>query len=109
MAEGIDPGYAAKLVMYGWETVTEALKHGGVTNMMRNLEIERLGLAAMSLGLAKRCLDVMTRYAVDRKAFGTIFFSYNFHNGETQSNIHAYNMKTKNFNVDRIGPDKINI
>ncbi len=35
--EGIDPGYAAKLVMYGWETVTEALKHGGVTNMMDRL------------------------------------------------------------------------
>lgn len=43
---------------------------GGVTNMMRNLEIERLGLAAMSLGIASRCLDVMTSYAVERKAFG---------------------------------------
>ena len=32
---------------------------GGITNMMRNLEIERLGLAAMSLGIARRCLDVM--------------------------------------------------
>ncbi|MCG8422665.1 MAG: acyl-CoA dehydrogenase family protein [Proteobacteria bacterium] len=42
---------------------------GGITNMMRNLEIERLGLAAMSLGIANRCLDVMTRYAVDRSAF----------------------------------------
>lgn len=35
--EGIDPAYAAKLVQYGWETVTEALKHGGVTNMMDRL------------------------------------------------------------------------
>ncbi len=43
---------------------------GGITNMMRNLEIERLGLAAMSLGLAQRCLDVMTRYATERRAFG---------------------------------------
>ena len=43
---------------------------GGITNMMRNLEIERLGLAAMSLGMAQRCLDVMTKYAVDRSAFG---------------------------------------
>jgi isovaleryl-CoA dehydrogenase len=38
--------------------------------MMRNLEIERLGLAAMSLGIAQRCLDVMVRYAADRHAFG---------------------------------------
>ncbi len=38
--------------------------------MMRNLEIERLGLAAMSLGIARRCLEVMNRYATDRKSFG---------------------------------------
>jgi len=37
MEEGIDPAYAAKLIQYGWETVTEALKYGGVTNMMDRL------------------------------------------------------------------------
>ncbi len=35
--QGVDAGYASKLVQYGWETVTEALKHGGVTNMMDRL------------------------------------------------------------------------
>jgi ketol-acid reductoisomerase len=25
------------LIQYGWETVTEALKHGGITNMMDRL------------------------------------------------------------------------
>ena len=34
---GTDPGYAAKLVQYGWETVTEGLKQGGITNMMDRL------------------------------------------------------------------------
>ena len=34
---GIDAGYAAKLVQYGWETVTEGLKQGGITNMMDRL------------------------------------------------------------------------
>ncbi len=43
---------------------------GGVVNMMRNLEIERLTLAAMSLGIADRCLDIMTKYAADRTSFG---------------------------------------
>ena len=43
---------------------------GGITNMMRNLEIERLGLAAMSLGMAPRCLDTMVRYARERHSFG---------------------------------------
>jgi ketol-acid reductoisomerase len=35
--EGIEAGYAAKLMQYGWEVVTEALKHGGITNMMDRL------------------------------------------------------------------------
>ena len=35
--KGIEPSYASKLVQYGWETITEALKHGGITNMMDRL------------------------------------------------------------------------
>ena len=35
--KGIKPAYAAKLIQYGWETITEALKHGGITNMMDRL------------------------------------------------------------------------
>ncbi len=35
--KGINAGYASKLIQYGWETITEALKHGGITNMMDRL------------------------------------------------------------------------
>lgn len=35
--KGIDPGYASKLIQYGWEVITEALKYGGITNMMDRL------------------------------------------------------------------------
>ena len=35
--KGADQNYASKLIQYGWETVTEALKHGGITNMMDRL------------------------------------------------------------------------
>jgi ketol-acid reductoisomerase len=35
--KGIDKGYASKLIQYGWEVITEALKHGGITNMMDRL------------------------------------------------------------------------
>lgn len=35
--KGIDAGYASKLVQYGWETITEALKLGGITHMMDRL------------------------------------------------------------------------
>ena len=35
--KGIDAGYASKLIQYGWETITEGLKQGGITNMMDRL------------------------------------------------------------------------
>ncbi|MEJ2041826.1 MAG: ketol-acid reductoisomerase [Reinekea sp.] len=38
IADGVDAAYAAKLVQYGWETITEALKLGGITNMMDRLD-----------------------------------------------------------------------
>jgi isovaleryl-CoA dehydrogenase len=41
-----------------------------VLHMMRNLEIERLTLAAMSLGIARRSIEIMNRYATERHAFG---------------------------------------
>jgi ketol-acid reductoisomerase len=41
IAEGVAPSYAATLVQYGWETIAEPLKQGGVTLML-----ERLGSAA---------------------------------------------------------------
>ena len=34
---GVEAGYASKLIQFGWETITEALKHGGITNMMDRL------------------------------------------------------------------------
>lgn len=37
VAGGIDAGYACKLLQYGWETIGEALKFGGITNMMDRL------------------------------------------------------------------------
>lgn len=52
--------------------VSNLIGHEGdsMLHMMRNLEIERLTLAAMSLGIAKRCVEVMNRYASEREAFG---------------------------------------
>ncbi len=41
-----------------------------VMHMMRNLQIERLTLAAMSLGIARRSIQIMTKYAHEREAFG---------------------------------------
>ena len=54
--KGIDSGYASKLIQYGWETITEGLKHGGVTHMM-----DRLGNPAKlkAFELAEELKDIM--------------------------------------------------
>lgn len=35
--KGIETGYASKLIQYGWEVITEALKQGGITAMFDRL------------------------------------------------------------------------
>ncbi len=35
--KGIEPSYASKLIQYGWEVITEALKQGGITAMLDRL------------------------------------------------------------------------
>ena len=52
-------------------------------HMMRNLEIERVTLAAMSLGIARRCIEIMNGYAQERKAFGKSINSF----GQIQQHI----------------------
>ncbi len=54
-----------------------------VGHMMRNLELERLTLAAMSLGIARRSIEIMNRYANERKAFGKPLNSF----GQIQRHI----------------------
>jgi isovaleryl-CoA dehydrogenase len=49
---------------------------GGITHMMRNLEMERLTLAAMSVGIAERCVEIMIAYAGERRTFGQPIASY---------------------------------
>jgi isovaleryl-CoA dehydrogenase len=57
---------------------------GGATLCMhRNLEIERVTLAAMSLGIARRSIEVMNKYAQERKAFGKPIGDY----GQIQKTI----------------------
>mmetsp|Transcript_55185 Transcript_55185/g.125470 ORF Transcript_55185/g.125470 Transcript_55185/m.125470 type:complete len:174 (-) Transcript_55185:629-1150(-) len=51
--------------------------------MMRNLEIERITLAAMSLGIARASVDAMNRYASERSAFGQHLSSF----GQIQRHI----------------------
>ncbi|TNF29176.1 MAG: isovaleryl-CoA dehydrogenase [Deltaproteobacteria bacterium] len=70
---GMRASTTAELVFDGCRVpAANLVGHEGeaVFHMMRNLEIERLTLAAMSLGIARRALEVMNRHAGERKAFG---------------------------------------
>lgn len=70
---GMRASMTAELVFSGVEVPVEnrlGAEGEGVLHMMRNLEIERLTLAAQALGIAKRSLRVMIDYANQRQAFG---------------------------------------
>ncbi len=83
---------------------------GGIRNMMRNLEIERLTLAAMSLGIADRCMEIMTSYAASRMSFGKPIAEH----GQIQRYVAESFAKTEAaraliYTVARdVGPDKRN-
>jgi len=47
-----------------------------MNHMMRNLQIERLTLAAISLGIGRRSLDIMQRYAAERMAFSKPLYHF---------------------------------
>lgn len=42
-------------------------ENDAVTHMMRNLEIERITLAAQSLGIAGRCIEIMCEYSMKHR------------------------------------------
>jgi isovaleryl-CoA dehydrogenase len=70
---GMRASFTAELVFDGVR-VPVASRLGaegeGTLAMMRNLEIERLTLAAMSVGIARRSVTAMLDYANQRSAFG---------------------------------------
>jgi isovaleryl-CoA dehydrogenase len=83
---------------------------GGIKNMMRNLEIERLTLAAMSLGIADRCMEIMVRYAAERQSFGKPIAEHGQiqrYIGESYAKTEA--MRALIYNIARkVGPDARN-
>jgi isovaleryl-CoA dehydrogenase len=70
---GMRASPTGELVFEGCE-VPEAARvgaeNGSVKFMMRNLDIERITIAGISLGIARSSIEVATQYAKDRKQFG---------------------------------------
>ena len=70
---GMRASFTSELVFEGVRVPVEnqlGQEGEGTLAMMRNLEIERLTLAAMSCGIARRSVELMVRYANERHSFG---------------------------------------
>lgn len=71
---GMRASPTTQLIFEDCEVPSENLlgeENGALVHMMRNLEIERVTLAAQSLGIARRCVDIMCDYSIrHREAFG---------------------------------------
>lgn len=70
---GMRASNTAELVFENCEVpASNLVGHEGdsMIHMMRNLELERLTLGAMSLGIARRSIQIMAKYASEREAFG---------------------------------------
>ena len=52
------------------ETARVGVEGGSVKMMMKNLDLERVTIAGISLGIAKGSLEAATQYAKERKQFG---------------------------------------
>lgn len=88
-----------------------------ISHMMKNLEIERLTLSAMSIGIAKRCLVIMNKYAQKRESmnkplnqFGQIqkyiadsFAQYQAARAYTYNTAHQLDSNKKNMQLDSDG------
>ncbi|MCS7243650.1 MAG: acyl-CoA dehydrogenase family protein [Candidatus Calescibacterium sp.] len=70
---GMRSSITAELVFDNCKVPSENIlgKEGdSLIHMMKNLEVERLTLAAISTGIAARCIEIMIDYSNNRYAFG---------------------------------------
>jgi isovaleryl-CoA dehydrogenase len=83
---GMRSSMTAELVFDNCEVPVENLvgnEGDSLIHMIKNLEIERLTLAAISVGIAGRALEIMIRYSNERKAFDKYIKEF----GQTQRYI----------------------
>ena len=64
--QGVNEDYACKFVQKGWENITEALKHGGITNMMDRLSNKaKIKANKISLELKKLLKNLFEKHMDD--------------------------------------------
>jgi ketol-acid reductoisomerase len=106
---GYDSGFSSKLIQYGWETITEELKHNGITGMINRLDdSSRLAVHELSNDL-KRIMTPLFNHHINDILNGS--FSKNMMNdwNNNDYNLLKWREETGNTNFERTNPSNVQI
>ena len=106
---GYDSGFSSKLIQYGWETITEELKHNGISGMINRLDdSSRLKVHELSCDLKKIMTPLFNKHMND---ILTGSFSKNMMNdwNDNDSNLLKWREATGNTNFEKTDPSNVQI
>ena len=106
---GYDNGFSSKLIQYGWETITEELKHNGITGMINRLDdSSRLMVHELSNDL-KKIMTPLFNHHMDDILSGS--FSKNMMNDWTNNdyNLLKWREETGDTNFEKTNPSNVEI
>ncbi len=106
---GYDSGFSSKLIQYGWETITEELKHNGITGMINRLDdSSRLAVHELSNDL-KRIMTPLFNHHMNDILSGN--FSKNMMNdwNDNDYNLLKWREATGNTDFEKTDPSNVQI
>ena len=106
---GYDSGFSSKLIQYGWETITEELKHNGITGMINRLDdSSRLAVHELSNDL-KRIMTPLFNHHMNDILSGS--FSKNMMNdwNDNDYNLLKWREATGNTDFEKTDPSNVQI
>ena len=106
---GYDSGFSSKLIQYGWETITEELKHNGISGMINRLDdSSRLKAHELSNDLKKIMTPLFNKHMNDILSGS---FSENMMNdwNNNDYNLLKWREATGNTDFEKTDPSNIQI
>ena len=106
---GFDSGFSSKLIQYGWETITEELKHNGISGMVNKLDDpSRLKVHELSNELKKIMTPLFKTHMNDILSGD---FSKNMMSDwdNNDNNLLKWREETGNTNFEKTDPSNVQI
>jgi ketol-acid reductoisomerase len=106
---GFDSGFSSKLIQYGWETITEELKHNGISGMVNKLDDpSRLKVHELSNELKKIMTPLFNTHMNDILSGD---FSKNMMSDwdNNDNNLLKWREETANTNFEKTDPSNVQI